>query len=370
MLGIIALHIIHSRFCCPTASDMVGVTDLSELRKNLLSGQWVIVSTGGTGRLEHPHGRPEAGQGGDGNEAADYDPKCPFCRGNEHMTLPEVSLVKAEEDSESPDWIARVVPSSHPALRPVGEPVVRRHHIHQYISGVGSHEIVAESPQHNIEPYDQPLDRFAAVIATYRDRTLALEGDRRFEYVSVFRNRSRVSEAVSRHPRSEILAMPLVPMSVENELEQSKEYYDFSSSCVLCDLIKDELSAGIRVVLESDEFVAITPYAARVPFETWIVPTRHSCAFATISDSETKALARTLAHILLVLAEDLGDPAYTYHIHTAPARVTGLDHYHWHLELIPRVSASIGLEHSTGIYVNPMSPEDNAAFLNRRLTVT
>ena len=343
---------------------------MSELRKNLLSGQWVIVSTGGTRRLEHPNERLETGAGGDADAAADYDQKCPFCKGNEHMTLPEVSLVRAEDDFDSKDWIVRVVPSSHPALRPVGEPVVRRHHIHQYISGVGSHEIVVESPQHNVEPYDQPLDRFAAVIAAYRDRMLALEGDRRFEYVSVFRNHSRMPEAVWRHPRSEILAMPLVPMAVEAELEQSKDYYDFSSRCVLCDLIEDELSAGMRVALQSDDFVAITPYAARVPFETWIVPTRHSCAFTTISDGETKALARTLAHILLVLAEDLGDPAYTYHIHTAPARVTGLDHYHWHLELIPRVSSSIGLEYSTGVYVNPMSPEDNAAFLNRRLTVT
>lgn len=343
---------------------------MSELRKNLLSGQWVIVSTGGTRRLEHRHEGLETGAGGAGDGAADYGPKCPFCKGNEHMTLPEVSSVRAEEDSDSPEWIVRVVPSGNPALRPVGEPVVRRHHIHQYISGVGSHEIVVESPRHNIEPYDQPLDKFAAVVATYRDRMLALEGDRRFEYVSVFRNRSRMSEAASRHPHSEIIAMPLVPMAIENELEQSKDYYDFSSTCVLCDLIGDELSAGIRVVLESDEFVAITPYAARVPFETWVVPTRHSCAFTTISDAETKALARTLAHILLVLSEDLGDPDYTYHIHTAPARVTGLEHYHWHLELIPRVSASIGLEYSTGIHVNPMSPEDNAAFLNRRLTVT
>ena len=104
---------------------------MSELRKNLLSGQWVIVSAGATRRLEHPQEHLEAGAGGDADAAADYDQKCPFCKGNEHMTLPEVSLVRAEEDSDSQDWIVRVVPSSHPALRPVGEPVVRRHHIHQ-----------------------------------------------------------------------------------------------------------------------------------------------------------------------------------------------------------------------------------------------
>lgn len=343
---------------------------MSELRKNLLSGRWVIVSTDGSSRSEHLHDSRRAEEDRTGESAASYEQKCPFCKGNEHMTLPEVSTVRPDDDPDSAEWIIRVVPNSRPALRPVGEPVVRRHHIHQYISGVGSHETVVESPQHNVEPYDQPLDRFAAVMGTYRDRMLALEGDRRFEYVAAFRKHGELSGTASSHPHSEVMAMPLVPMAVQDELKQSKDYFDYSSRCVVCDLIRDELSAGIRVVLEGEEFIAVTPYAARVPFETWIVPRRHSSAFTTITDAETKALARSLARILLVLAEDLGDPSYTYHIHTAPARVTGLEHYHWHLELIPRMAATSGLEYGAGIYANPASPEGDAAFLSRRVTVT
>lgn len=334
---------------------------MSEIRKDLVSGRWVIVGNNGISL-------PESRQA-DEDDSPDYDPKCPYCGGNEHMTQPEVSLVKAQDDPDSDEWIVRVVPNYQPILKPVGEPVVRRHHIHQFISGVGSHEIIAESPVHSAEPYDQPLDKFAAVIATYRDRMLAVGSDRRFEYVSASRNHGRLAGSVSTHPCSEIIAMPLVPMAVQEELKQSADYYDFASSCVVCDLIRDELSAKLRIAMENDAFIAITPYAARVPFETWIVPRRHSASFTDITDAETKELALCLARVLLVFAEDLGDPPYSYYIHTSPARVYDLEYYHWHLELVPRLTEAIGVDYGTGIPVNLMSPEKCATFLNRRLTV-
>lgn len=341
---------------------------MSELRENLVSGRWVVVLMDrvkeGSGDLEH------VGRIASDDEAVEHDPKCPYCGGNEHMTLPEVSLVRAEDNPDSREWIVRVVPNNQPVLSPTGEPVVRRHHIHQFIAGVGSHEIVVESPLHNVEPYDQSLDRFAAIIATYRDRVVALQNDRRFEYVSVIRNHGLVNGLGTQHPCSEVIALPVVPRDVQDELKQSDEYFEFHSSCVVCDLIKSELAVETRVLLKNDAFIAITPYAARVPYEIWILPTRHASSFTSITDAETREMALCLGRVLLALADDLGDPPYSYYIHTAPARAGDLRHYHWHLELIPRMTTATGFEYSTGIPVNPMSPEQNAVFLNRKLTVS
>lgn len=348
------------------------VTDLSEVRKDIVSGRWVIVSTDGAKEVVGHLERLRNGRSGreDEAEAVEYDVKCPYCRGNEHMTLPEISLIRDEDSPDPDDWIVRVVPSNQPMLRPTGEPAVRRHHIHQFIAGVGSHEVIVESPRHNVQPYDQPLDKFAAIIATYRDRMAALETDRRFEYISVMRNHGPGDDPGSTHPCSEIIALPLVPVAAQEELRQSKDYFEFYSNCVICDLIKSELSANTRVLLNNDEFVAITPYAARVPYEIWILPKRHASSFTSITDAETKEMALCLGRVLLALAEDLGDPSYCYYIHTSPARMWDLDYYHWHLELIPRLMGVTGIEYSTGVPVNAMNPEQNAAFLNRKLTVS
>ncbi|MGB4218956.1 MAG: hypothetical protein WBK63_07670 [Bacillota bacterium] len=342
---------------------------MSEFRENLVSGRWVIVLTSGTRDAASGLEFVGKGRGTREDEGADYDPKCPYCGGNEHMTLPEVSLIRGQDGSDSGEWIVRVVPNNQGVLRPTGEPVVRRHHIHQFITGVGTHEIVVESPHHSVQPYDQSLDRFAAIIGAYRDRVAALETDRHFEYVSVIRNHGIERGLGTSHPCSEIVALPFVPVDVQAELKQSEDYYEFSSSCVVCDLIQSELSAETRVLLRSDAFVAIAPYAARVPYEIWILPTRHASSFVAITDAEAREMAFCLGRVLLALAEDLGDPPYSYYIHTAPARAGDMSYYHWHLELIPRVTAVTGIEYGTGIPVNPMSPEQSAAFLSRKLTV-
>ncbi|MFH0918168.1 MAG: DUF4931 domain-containing protein [Candidatus Omnitrophota bacterium] len=336
---------------------------MPELRKDPIIGRWVIIATERARRPDqfvgHLHDPEE-------------EKACPFCEGREGKTPPEIYAVRTRNPTRNePGWDLRVIPSISPFLRVEGDLDRRGNGVYDVMNGVGAHEIVVETNQHIANMADLSEEQITRVLNCYSDRILDLEKDTRLKYVLVFKNYGKGSGSTGiRHARSQLIATPVNPKRVKEELTGARLYYEYHERCVFCDLIKQELAQKERVILDYDGFVAVTPFAARFPFETWILPKKH-CSDYTCMDAETRRnLAKVLKAVLLKLKKGLNDPDYNYVIHTAPFRrqkvgywkTIDLD-YHWHIEIMPRLTKVAGFEWGTGFYICPLPPEDTAKFL-------
>ena len=190
-----------------------------------------------------------------------------------------------------------------------------------------------------------------------------LKRDFRLRYMVMFKNHGEGAGATIRHSHSQLIALPVVPRFTEEEMAGGLRYFDYRHRCIYCDMVKQELKTQSRMVSANEGFVAFTPYASRFPFETWVTPRRHASHFETVTDAEVRQLAATMKQALERLNRTLEQPAYNFVIHTAPSQMAAVEHYHWHIEIIPRIVRMAGFEWSTGIYINPTAPEEAAAFL-------
>jgi UDPglucose--hexose-1-phosphate uridylyltransferase len=172
-----------------------------------------------------------------------------------------------------------------------------------------------------------------------------------------------VAGASLAHPHSQIIALPIVPRRVMEELEGSKAYFNYKERCVFCDIIRQEKEQAVRVVHENREFIALTPFASRFPFEIWILPKNHSSSFEDIPYFHYASLAELFSDTLKRLSLCLSDPPYNFMLHTSPVGEKLNDYYHWHFEIIPRLTRVAGFEWGSGFYINPTSPEDAAQIL-------
>lgn len=327
---------------------------MSELRRDPVIGRWVIVA------VERAN-RPQA-------QAAPDKPSspgiCPFCPGNEHMTPPEVLAFRPPDTlKDGPGWWLRCVTNKFPALMSDGEAVRRGDGMYDRIAGVGAHEVVIETPKHDSSPADLEPHEVQEILWAYRDRTVALSRDPRFRYVMIFKNQGRQAGATLDHPHSQIIALPIVPKRVQEEINGSKTYYDYKERCVFCDMIEQERKSWSRVVEINDDFISFCPFASRFPFETWIVPRVHATHFRDAQKSDIVSLAQILRDTLKRIKAVLKDPHYNYVIHTTPSDQGHLPHYHWHIEIIPKLTQVAGFEWGTGFYINPTPPEVAAEFL-------
>ncbi|MFA5410460.1 MAG: galactose-1-phosphate uridylyltransferase [Candidatus Omnitrophota bacterium] len=336
---------------------------MPELRKDPIIGRWVIIATERAKRPDQFSGQAQEGPA---------ENPCPFCEGKESETPPEIYAVRPERTPpNAPGWDLRVVPSIAPFLKIEGELERRGRGLYDLMNGVGAHEIVIETNQHIANMADLGEEQISKVITCYIDRLVDLEKDKRFKYVLVFKNHGWIAGAGRvKHARSQLIATPVNPKRVKEELVGARQYYDYHERCVFCDLIKQELGSKDRLVLDIDGFIAITPFASRFPFEVWILPKKHSCDFINLDMSMRLDLARVLKKVLMKLKKGLNDPPYNYVLHTAPFRRTkvgywkSIDHdYHWHIEIMPRMTRVAGFEWGTGFYICPLPPEDAAKFL-------
>ncbi|MGH9758491.1 MAG: galactose-1-phosphate uridylyltransferase, partial [Candidatus Acidiferrales bacterium] len=231
------------------------------------------------------------------------------------------------------------------------------------MNGVGAHEVIIETPDHKSTLATISEKGVEEVLWAYRDRMLDLKNDRRFRYVLLFKNHGEPAGASLEHPHSQWIALPIVPKRVREEVDSSKHYYDEKERCIFCDMIHQELETGTRMVLENDYFIALEPYAPRFPFETWILPRQHSSAFENMPGPYYGSLARVLREFLGRLDAVLAFPSYNYVIHTSPIGEEINDHYHWHIEMMPKLTKVAGFEWGTGFYINPTPPEEAARFL-------
>ena len=198
------------------------------------------------------------------------------------------------------------------------------------------------------------------MLWAFRERILDLKNDRRFRYILIFKNHGAAAGATLEHSHSQLIALPIVPDFVREEIEGARQHFMAKERCVYCDIIKQELAAGRRVILETADIVALAPYAPRFPFETWVLPRRHAAHFDRLSDAELADLAAVMRTVLRRLTAAAGDVAYNYLLHTAPPAAGPGPHYHWHWEILPRLTGIAGYELATGCYLNPLPPEEAA----------
>ena len=327
---------------------------MPELRKDPVLGRWIIISTE---RAKRPTDFKR-------EETKIEAPICPFCEGNEHMTPPEI--ISYRDNGTSPDkpgWRLRVVSNKFLALRVEGDLDKKGEGIYDRMNGVGAHEVVIETPEHKISMSQLSLTNVYEIIKSYKERFLDLKKDVRMSYIMLFKNVGAVAGASLEHTHTQLIGLPTIPKIVNEEMTGSKNFYDFRGRCIFCDMIVQESEEGERMVAQTENFVAFEPFASRFPFETWILPKDHESHFENISDNSVNDLARILKMVLLKLESALEMPPYNFIIHTTPFTFEKSEYYHWHIEIIPRLTKVAGFEWGTDFYINPVLPEDSGKFL-------
>jgi UDPglucose--hexose-1-phosphate uridylyltransferase len=258
-----------------------------------------------------------------------------------------------------------VVPNKFPALQIEGSLNRRAEGLYDKMNGIGAHEVIIEGTDHNIDFADMSEQHIASVLWAYRERLMDLRKDKRLRYSLVFKNHGEAAGASLEHTHTQLISTPILPKQVQEELDGSLAYFQMKERCVWCDIVEQELEAGNgrRVVLSSPRFVTIVPYAARFPFECWILPRVHQPAFENQPAEEYQELATLLRETLQRLNLSLHYPPYNLVIHTAPNRESDHEYYHWHIEIMPKLTKVAGFEWGSGFYINPTPPEDAAAYL-------
>jgi UDPglucose--hexose-1-phosphate uridylyltransferase len=335
---------------------------VSELRRNLATDEWIIIAGE---RAKRPS---DFAREGPGREALpEYAPDCPFCAGNEVNTPAE--RLRIGDDG---GWQVRVIPNKFPALAWDGRDsgAAQRHcdDWRMWMQGVGDHEVIIESPRHNLSPASMPPNDLARVIAAYRERYLDLDANRHNELIIIFRNHGARAGTSLVHPHSQLIATPVVPAYVRQRVATGMRHFDETGHCVYCDLLRWEIADAVRVVAETDQFAAFCPYASSVPYEVWIVPRRHDASFGDILPEEMAGLAGILHDVLARMAGLLSDPDYNYVIHTAPQHSGAVPYYHWHVQIMPRLTTPAGFEIGSGMNINIMPPDAAAEALREGTT--
>lgn len=326
---------------------------MPELRKDPIVGRWVIISVERGKRptdFISPSKRKKGGF-------------CPFCPGNEHTAPPEIIAFRpVSTRPNSPGWTLRVVANKFPALQIHGELGKAGEGIFDKMNGIGAHEVVIETPDHNLSLSTMPIKAVEDVLWAYYLRLNDLKKDRRFRYVLIFKNEGEDAGASLEHTHSQLIALPIVPKLVKDEIDAAEQYFNFKERCIFCDVINQELESGKRVIYENRDYLALAPFAPRAPFETWILPKKHESAFYP-PNKDFSMFADILQRVLKQMDKILDMPPYNFIVHTSPFYDETNEYYHWHIEIIPKLTKIAGFEWGSGFYINPTPPEEAAKFM-------
>jgi UDPglucose--hexose-1-phosphate uridylyltransferase len=256
-------------------------------------------------------------------------------------------------------------------------------------TGYGAHEVVVESPDHDVYIEHQPLNQVARVVDTWWERNVDLERDLKLKYVLIFKNHGKAAGASLSHPHTQIIATTVIPDALKSKLVNAKEHYVGGEGCIWCRQLEQlfyyeskiynqdgSVLVGVnqrdRVVAENDKFVAYIPFAARMPYEIHIVPKKHQHSFNQTTSEERVQLAHLLKTVLMKVYKLLGNPPYNFYIHSGPNLnviprtgdySTIRDDFHWHIEILVRTTIWAGFEQGSGMYINPLNPTDAARYL-------
>jgi UDPglucose--hexose-1-phosphate uridylyltransferase len=332
---------------------------MPELRKDPVLGRWIIISQERRKRPTDFIVEEVRGTGG----------FCPLCPGNESTTPSEVLAYRYDQRNEknSSNWLLRVVPNKYPALIIEGDLDKEGEGLYDRMNGIGAHEVIIESPNHGDAFSFLPPERMILVFKAFRDRIKDLENDPRFRYVMVFKNFGKAAGASLEHSHSQLIALPILPRMIVSELAGALSYFKYKERCVFCDIIRQEIQQDVRVVCQNDHFITITPFAPRTPFEMWILPKMHSSTFQKEDDVKFTFLTDIFSESLRRLDACIPNVPYNFVLHTQPLRSAEIEHFHWHFEIVPKLTSIAGFEWGSGFYINPMPPEEAAMYLRESL---
>jgi UDPglucose--hexose-1-phosphate uridylyltransferase len=329
---------------------------MTDLRKDPVTGRWVIIST-------ERQKRPSDFQ--IDTVTIEPDDRCPFCEGHEDSTPPEILAYRNGTPANRAGWEVRVVPNKFPALRVEGLLDREGEGLFDRMNGIGAHEVIIETPDHTQTLATMPASSIEKVFWAWRDRVLDLKRDVRLRQIVIFKNHGAAAGASIAHAHSQLIALPIIPRELGEELEGARRHYLQKERCVFCDLVRQEIKGGTRVIAESADFVAVAAYAPRSPFETWLLPKRHGAGFEEATPGELASLARMLKDTLRRMNATLLTPPFNIILHSAPLQENVREYYHWHLEVMPKLTRVAGFEWGTGFYINPTGPEEAAEVLRK-----
>ena len=331
---------------------MKGLWVTSIIRQDLTTKDWTVFSVK---RADRPHDYREKEKK---KELKKYEPGCPFCLGNEEETPDPLLVINGGEN-----WSVRVVKNKFPAVEAIdslgGGSCERKHGEGPYLSvdGIGEHEVIIESPFHYDNLVKMDIGHVGKVMTACRRRFIDVSGQFKNQVVIIFKNHGKKAGTSLDHPHSQLVAIPFVPEYIRNKMFESQRYYEDLGRCVYCEIIQHELKSGKRLIHENEKYIAITPYASVVPYNIIIYPKKHMACFAQVSEGDLTGLAGILQIVLGKLYRLLDDPDYNFVIDTSPIEQSGNSFYHWHLEILPRLSTRAGFEIGSGMNINHIMPE-------------
>jgi UDPglucose--hexose-1-phosphate uridylyltransferase len=328
---------------------------ISELRQDLVTGDWVVIATG---RSKKPEDfilhKEEQVNVNINNE----NKTCVFCEPEKTEQEKDVLIYKKDND----DWSLRVFPNKYPAFS--RGRTVKHFEEGPYfgMDGVGYHEVIVTQDH---EKQIAKLDVFAVaeIIDAYQNRYIDLMNKKSVNFIEIFHNHGKEAGASISHPHSQLAAIPVISPYIKGELDGAESYYKANKECVYCVMNEWECESQKRIIFENEEFVAYCPFSSRVAFEVWIVPKKHQPYFERITDKQKVDLAEALQNSISKIYTALGNPPYNFYVHTAPCDGKDYPHYHWHIEILPHTSVWAGFELSTGIEIATIEPEKAAEYL-------
>lgn len=326
---------------------------MSEFRQNKATGEWVIIATE---RAERPDQFAEKKR--EHRTLPEHSAECPFCPGNESHT-PQPSLVIGKSNR----WDVRVVPNKFAALQP--GLIITRERVGRYLKadGYGVAEVIIETPRHDLCIATMPESHVRLVLEAYRQRTQEVARTRDINFITLFQNHGERAGTSLEHPHSQLIATPIIPPHIRDQIHQSMLHYDTLGQCVYCEIMEEELEQQARIILATDHFIAFTPFASRSPFEVRIFPRAHRSFFGDTTDEELDDLSRVLKTVLFKIHRGLDNPDYNYIFRSAPVGDHNAKYFHWYVMIVPRLTTPAGFEMGSGIFINVTSPEECAEFL-------
>ena len=329
---------------------------MSELRQDPTTREWVIIAPERAKRPQQVTKKRRV------DDLPNWDGSCPFCPGNESQTPSEVLRLPLAGQN----WQVRVVPNRFAALIPDGS-ITRRDdgRFFHKMDGIGAHEVIIETPSHNIPMALKSYEQVQKVLIAYQERYNTLKKNKQFKFISIFKNHGQASGTSLIHPHSQLVATPVLAPYYRRRLDVAVGYFADVGKCLYCDLLAEELNKGERIVAQTKEFVVLHPYASRAPWETWIIPKRHYASFGLFPDEHFTELARVLKDTLLCLYRGLDNPAFNYMVNTTITEDEENPYYHWHIRIVPRLNLIAGFEMGSGIYISTALPEETAGLMQK-----
>ena len=354
-----------NQFSGPVSSPKRETTDflrgilpsvMSQMRFNPITLDWVIMAPE---RALKPDDFLHGKKGLPPRPAHRDD--CPFCVGNEHLAPEEICRASATDGS----WMARVIPNKYSAFIATDDLQRKSRGTFRSMAAAGAHEVVIEHPQHDLSLVDMAPSHLAIILRLYLQRYRALREQSNVESIVIFKNHGERAGTSLEHSHSQITATPVVSSQVYMRLQEARRFHEFNGACLYCEVLREELEAGERIIEASDSFVAFLPYASLSPYHLWIFPRQHASSFDSISDDDVVDLAGVLSRQLHRLAAAAGDPDYNFTIRSAPVGESTSCCFHWYLSVVPRMNHLAGFELGSGSYINSMRPEFCAERMRR-----